>query len=193
MGVLTARYDLIELVEMIDEPNRSRCRKLLLDNRKLFRSAYGSTHNHQNWSGGYWDHISEVMNIAAAMYRGLNSYRPLSFSLSDSVLILFLHDIEKPWKYEFGPDGRLRTKEEFNTEKKSHAFRDAKLQEYGIVLTPEQQNAMKYVHGEGKDYSSKRRVMNPLAAFCHMADTWSARGWFNHPGDPWPGAKRVRS
>jgi len=39
------------------------------------------------------------MNIATELYKNLGSHRPLSFSLSDALLILFLHDLEKPWKY----------------------------------------------------------------------------------------------
>ena len=52
-----------ELLEMIDEPNRSGCKKLLADNRELFQTVQGSTNNHQAWSGGYFDHIQEIMNI----------------------------------------------------------------------------------------------------------------------------------
>lgn len=47
--------------------------------------------------------------------------------------------------------------------------------EYDIALTPQQENALRYVEGEGDDYSSERRVMNELAAFYHMCDVASAR------------------
>jgi hypothetical protein len=39
------------------------------------------------------------MNIAIELYKNLGSHRPLPFSLSDVLLILYLHDLEKPWKY----------------------------------------------------------------------------------------------
>ncbi len=185
------RYELKDLVEMIDEPNRSRCRRLLKDNLGLFKRSYGSTHNHQNWPGGYYDHITEVMNIAVALFKGLGAYRPLPFFLSDALLVLFFHDIEKPWKYVTGRNGELRHSRRFKTEADQHRFQAKKLEEYGIELSDQQGNALRYVHGELDEYSSKRRVMGPLGAFCHMCDVWSARGWFNHPGDPWPGAKKV--
>ena len=74
-------------------------------------------------------------------------------------------------------------------------FRFEMLKKYGIVFSPEQENAMRYVEGESKDYSSRRRVAGPLAAFCHLCDVTSARIWFAHPletGDAWKGASRVR-
>ncbi len=48
-------YRLDELVRMINEPNCSACSRILMDNKELFRSARGSTHNHQarttSWLG----------------------------------------------------------------------------------------------------------------------------------------------
>ena len=163
----------------------------------IIKTAHGSVHNHQNWPGGYWDHIREVLNIAVVFYNKANSLRRLPFSLSDAILVLFLHDIEKPWKYEVGPDGEQRRKEIFCTEEVSHKFRDGILERYGIVLNPEQENAMKYVHGEGGDYTSQNRTMGPLAAFCHVCDVFSARIWFEHPvegnEDSWFPAQRSQA
>jgi hypothetical protein len=74
-------------------------------------------------------------------------------------------------------------------------FRIQKLQEYGIQLTPEHENGIKYTEGEGKDYSMNGRVMNELACLAHMSDVCSARLWFDYPeetNDTWDEAKRVR-
>lgn len=161
------------------------CVKLLIDNLELFKTAYGSSHNHQAWEGGYLNHVAEVMNIACALFETLDSLRPLPFKLADALIVLFLHDIEKPWKYTTGPEGQrisVLNKEE------AHVFRAKKLQEYGITLTPAQENALKYVEGEFNDYTPKRRVMNELAAFCHLCDVTSARIWHDYPAvenDPW--------
>nr|ALV85547.1 phosphoribosyl transferase domain protein [uncultured bacterium pA1] len=185
-----------DLVGLIDEPNRSACLRLLADNRRLFETVQGSTNNHQAWPGGYVDHVTEIMNIALVDYRTWSAIRPLPFSLSDALLVVYLHDVEKPWKYELGDDGQLRHLPAFATKDDAHAFRAKKLAEYGIVLTPEQQNGMKYVEGEFDDYSNRRRAMGPLAAFCHRCDVASARIWHDHPaaeGDPWSGAGRVRT
>lgn len=188
-------YTIEQMIGMIDEPNRSACIRILADNRKLFQTVQGSTHNHQNWLGGYFDHVQEAMNIAIILYWQFNDIRPLPFSLSDLLLVVFLHDIEKPWKYELGEDGQLRHRPDMQTKEDHQRFRMTKLDEYGIVFTPEQENGMKYAEGELSDYSGRRRAMGMLATVAHEADVTSARLWFDYPlaeNDPWTGAKRNR-
>ncbi|MEX1063992.1 MAG: hypothetical protein WED06_01485, partial [Candidatus Paceibacterota bacterium] len=172
------------------------CKKILKDNLDIFMQARGARKNHQAWPGGYLDHLIEVMNIAVVLYTVLNGKRQLPFSLSDALLILFLHDLEKPWKYEANGDGGVRFTRTLKDKEAQHSFRARKIMRYGIRLTPEQMNAFKYVEGENRDYSSAGRVMNPLAAFCHMCDVASARIWFDHPletGDEWTGAVRANT
>ncbi len=184
-----------EMLGMIDEPNRSRCVKILSDHRGLFQTARGSTHNHQAWPGGYVDHVQEIMNIAAAFYRLLSAIRPLSFTLPDALLVLFLHDIEKPWAYAQDGAGQFVRRPDLQTQQGQKVFRDQKLKAYAVALTPEQDNAICYIHGELGDYTGQRRVIGPLGAFCHSCDFLSSRLWFDHPfetGDPWTGARRIR-
>jgi hypothetical protein len=189
-------YSLEQLISMIDEPNRSRCMQLLIDNQKIFQTVQGSAHNHQYWSGGYYDHVHEIMNVAVLLYGSLSSARPLPFSLSDALLVTYLHDVEKPWKYALGPDGQSREIIPAMKEKEAQIrFRFELLKKYDIVLSPDQENGMRYVEGESKDYSNHQRVAGPLAAFCHLCDVTSARIWFDCPkehDDEWSGAKRVR-
>ncbi len=188
-------YTIEEMLEMIDEPNRSGCQRLLGDNRKLFQVVQGSTNNHQNWLGGYQDHVQEIMNLAVIQYRLLNSIRPLPFSLSDLLLVVYLHDVEKPWKYQLLEDGQLHHIASMQTKADHQTFRMNKLAEYGIRLTSEHENGLKYAEGEISDYSNRERKMGPLAAVAHICDVTSARIWFAHPmevGDPWPGARRIR-
>ena len=184
-----------ELVAKIDGANGQACARILADHRKLFETVQGSTHNHQAWPGGYLDHVLEIMNIAVLLYGKMSEVRPLPFSLSDLLLVVFLHDVEKPWKYELR-DGRLEHKASMASKDEHQKFRMQKLTEYGVTLTPEQENGLKYAEGEINDYSNKRRAMGPLAAMAHMCDVASARLWFDHPmaeGDPWQGAGRPRS
>ena len=188
-------YTIKQMLEMIDEPNRTACQQILSDNRKLFQTVQGSTNNHQNWPGGYFDHVQEIMNIAVVLYERLNSVRPLPFSLSDLLLVVYLHDVEKPWKYELREDGQLHHKATMQNKEDHQRFRMAKLAEYGVVFTPEQENGMKYAEGELNDYTNRRRVMGPLACVAHMCDVCSARLWFAHPAvenDSWSGAGRIR-
>jgi hypothetical protein len=173
-----------ELIFYIDEPARSVCLHILKDNKKLFKIVPGSSHNHQAWKGGYLDHVQETMNLALVLYPAFASLRPVPFSLSDALLILFLHDIEKPWKYTIHSSGKISYKEELKDKKAQKEFREKKLHEYGLALTEPQHNALTYAEGENADYTNSRRVMNPLAAFCHICDVASARIWFDYP-DPW--------
>jgi hypothetical protein len=179
-----------ELLQRVDEPYRSAFRRLLAEHEKRFRSARGSSHNHQAWTGGYIDHIREVMNAAVVLYDALGSLRPLPFSLSDALVVLFVHDLEKPWAYE-EVEGVWNRREGFK--ENAHAFRLAKLAEVGVTLPAELERGVFFVEGEGSQYSNRSRGMSPLAAFCHMCDVASARLWHDYPrdrDDPWVGAER---
>lgn len=159
------------LISLLDASSQEKCFRLVEDNLDRFQKAQGSSHNHQAWPGGYLDHVIEVMNIATYCYAGLSKMRKLPFRLEDALLVLFLHDLEKPWKAEM----------QFASKADRHTFRLAKIAEYGITLSLEQINALTYVEGENDNYSSERRVMNEMAAFCHMCDVASARIWHDFP------------
>lgn len=197
MGETPDYLTLDELIDLIDEPNRSACIRILDEHRPLFEMARGSTHNHQTWDGGYIDHVTDGMNFGRHLYPFMMSFgRPLPFSLSDALLVFFLHDLEKPWRILVNEAGDATNREGLSTKEEFKAFREAKLVEYGIMLTSEQLNGLTYVEGEYKDYSSLHRVMNELAAFCHMLDNWCARGWHDYPkaeGDEWIDAGRFRT
>lgn len=183
-----------ELLGHLYEPDRSACLRLLADNRKLFETVQGSVHNHQAWPGGYLDHVREVGNIAVVLYMALAPRRTMPFLLASAIKVLYLHDVEKPWKYQPREGGGLEEVPELRGDKAAqHAFRERKLAEYGITLTEAEANALRYVEGEMGDYSNRRRVMNELAGFCHACDVLSARLWHDRPlesGDEWPGASR---
>jgi hypothetical protein len=124
------------------------------------------------------DHIVDAMNIAVKLYETLNELRALPFTLSDALLVLYLHDLEKPWKY-----GNISKFEinELSLYEDYQDFQNTKIKEYEFELTPEHLNALKYAHGEGNDFKNTERVSKPLAAFIHSCDTMSARIWFDYP------------
>jgi hypothetical protein len=194
-------YPIERCIELIDQPFRLMCQKILIENRALFEKTRGSTHNHQTWDGGYIDHITDGMNYTRHLYAFDEAFgRPLPFSLSDALLIFFLHDLEKPWRIQVSESGEAFNRPGLDTKEAFKAFREAKLREYlpnaEQYFTPSLMNALTYVEGELKDYSSKHRVMNELAAFCHKVDVWSARAWYDYPksiDDEWSGAGRVRT
>lgn len=179
-----------QLMLRVDEPYRSAFRRLLAEHGGLFRSARGSSHNHQAWPGGYADHVREAMNIAVVLYEALSPLRPVPFSLSDALVVMFVHDLEKPWAYEL-VGGAWRRRE--GLKENAHAFRLDRLAEAGVSLPEELERAVSFVEGEGGKYSNTERGMSPLAAFCHMCDVASARLWHDYPleqDDPWEGAGR---
>ena len=98
-------------------------------------------------------------------------YVRLEFSLSDAIFILFIHDLEKPFKY-IEPSFKFKNREEEST------FKLKILKDYQIKLEDSHLNALKYIHGEGDDYCEDR-VMGTLATFCHVCDITSARIWYN--------------
>lgn len=179
-----------EMIEMFDEPNRSACRRLYTENLERFKAARGSTHNHQAWPGGYHDHVEDAMNYAIIFFRAdALTGRPMPFTLADALLAVFLHDLEKPWRFERGRDGAWVNTGLMKDKKDRAAFRWTKTIEYGVVLSPAIVNAVTYAEGEGDDYRSDRRVSNELAGFVHMCDNYSARSRHDYPraGDPWTG------
>jgi len=132
--------------------------------------AQGSSHNHQRWPGGYHDHVVQCFQLAEDLYKMLSSYnKTMDFSLESALIVLYFHDIEKIFKYsDSGINKRL-------IESKEAWYLGILPHKYKIVLSDTQLDALKYIHGEGDDYCKDKRVMSPLAAFCHAVDTMSAR------------------
>lgn len=188
-----ARYlTLSDLLQKVEEPYQSAFQKLITQHGEEIRSARGSTNNHQAWPGGYIDHLQEVMNIAVVLHDTLGQIRPLPFSLSDALVVLFSHDLEKPWAY-VEREGAWKRREEFQSKEDAHAFRLKKLAECGIELPMQLERAVFFAEGEVHHYSNRGRAMSPLAAFAHLCDVASARLWHDYPlpnKDPWQGARR---
>ena len=182
-------YALEKMIEMIREPNHERCARLLRENFNLFTKSSGSSSNHHVWEGGYLDHVRETMVFAVAFYGDFMREVRFNFALSDALLVLFLHDLEKPWRYAGGEEVQARLK----TKAERLQFRLEKAAEYGIELAEQHKLGIKYVEGEGDDYSPHKRVSDELAAFCHICDVWSARIRHDRPlsgGDCWGGGVR---
>ncbi|MEI6732014.1 MAG: hypothetical protein WCK90_05035 [archaeon] len=179
---MSIRYRTLEgCLNDIDNHNRDCCIRLLRENRDLITKARGSKSKHHAWEGGYLDHILETMNIATMIYDVFKETgRDLPFKLEDAYLVLFLHDIEKPWKQIPG-QSRLQSAEGRKNEQAIEQFREEIIVRYGFRLTEEHRNALKYAEGEKGDYDPHKNVAGPLAAFVNMCDYWGARGWPNYP------------
>lgn len=170
-----------QMLEGIDEQNQQPAKALWSDLQAYIPKAPGSGKSHQAWEYGYRDHIQEVMNLAHILYDRLDAERKLEFSLASAALVLFLHDCEKPFK--------RATDEEMShfpwiaerPGKSDKTFQKKLIAHYGFVLTDDEWNGLKYVEGENEDYVNGERIQGPLAAFCHVCDTISARIWHDYP------------
>lgn len=180
-----------DLLGLIEGPQGQRMRALYADHRQQYAHARGSSANHQAWTGGYWDHVTELLNIACAQHAWMSAARPLAFTLSDALLILAAHDLEKLVRF----DAAGAENPALSAKADKAAFRLELLERYGIELTPVQANALRFAEGvRDEHYTNQRRTMSPLAAFVHVCDLISARMWFNFPAaeaDPWAGARRA--
>ena len=170
------KLSLEALLRLMTDQQRLVCEHVLADFTQL-DGVPGSSYNHQTWRGGYRNHVEEVMNLAYILYPLLNGLRRLKFSLDEALFVSFIHDMDKLFRYEI-VDGKMVTKAQYSPESFKNTGRFLK-KHYGYALSADEMNALQYVHGEGKDYSSKRRAMNELAAFVHCCDIISARIWFD--------------
>jgi len=178
--------NIISYLLKIEDSNSFRCIDLLNFFMDKYPDAPGSSGNHQAYEGGYFKHVSDILEYASTMYKSLMKKDKLGFSLSDALLVLFLHDIEKPIKYSpilvktgVIDENSFIEEEvlEYETDSDDE-IRKMLIEKFNIKLTEEHKLALKYIHGEGHDYRKDKRVMSPLCAFCHCCDVISARIFF---------------
>ncbi len=166
---------LLNLIDTLEDKNQSQLKKLYQDIIEEMPNAKWSSNNKHQWrEWGYYDHIADVLKFWKILYEDLNRYRTLPFSFDDVIVVILIHDIEKPYKY-IGDKEKYKDLLMLN----DHSIRDTILEKYNIQLSTTQQNGADYIHGEWHEYSKTERIMWPLAAFCHSIDTISARIYFN--------------
>lgn len=168
-------YDMLKHVSL---ERQDLCRDLMAKHRDRLKAAPGSGGAHHAWPGGYLEHVLQCMRLAVDLRLVLP--RPAAVSVQDAVLVMFLHDLEKPWRYVAPVDPRAA-----GSKNERGSFRDELIRGAGIVLTDGQAEAVRHVEGEGDDYVPGGRAMSPLAAFCHACDVISARILFDE-GRPTP-------
>lgn len=170
-----------ELIDMIDRPIKTKIYDVYHKYKAEFITAQGSQNNHQAWVGGLLDHIVDAMNIGRLLYQGMSIKRPLPFTVSDVLVVIFLHDIEKAFPKRINEV--MENTVYYTRSKAKSKIRYRVLHEESIweLLSEEHKNAIDFAEGENEHYSNERRVMHPLAAFVHICDTASARVWFDHP------------
>ncbi len=161
-------------LEHVEPYNKVCCKNLLMDNKERLLKSPGSFSKHHAWEGGYLDHVIETMEIAEIIYNATSKKRGLDFTLGDVILILFIHDLEKPFKYS-------EPKVIMETDSDKELFIESLLSQYDFELGDKILRAFQLIHGEGRSFSKTKRAQSPLSAFCHICDTFSARIWWNYP------------
>jgi hypothetical protein len=169
------------MLEDIDVANRGPVKRLWEDLTTHLPKAPGSKKSHQAWDYGYKGHIQDVMNLAYILYERLSEERKLEFSLPSALLVLFLHDCEKPFKHASDAELKNFPWVAGRPIKSDKNFQRLLVDHYGFKLSDEEWNGLHYVEGEGDDYIEGERIQGPLAAFCHVCDVISARIWHDYP------------
>lgn len=169
-----------ELLRCMNSRHRKVALKIIQSEKEKFFSAPGGLHKHQNWIGGYKDHVQEVMNIALILYTSLSKIRKLTFTVSEALYMSFLHDLEKMFNLTSSKNGDLQR---INCVSGANSIQKTLhiLAKYKITLSRTEKNVIKYVHGENQDHHPTRRIMEPLTAFVHCCDMISARIWYSFP------------
>lgn len=167
------------------DPRKEALIAIYNDHKDMFHFAPGSGSAHQAWEGGYADHIAECLRINEAYFNALSEIRPPNFLKDSAIIALFFHDIEKPFRRGPKDDPRcIKWQEKFGDdadawENAKYDILDEMKKEYGFEFTEEEENALKYTHGEGHNYQKGKRIALPLAAHVHHCDNTSARIWYN--------------
>lgn len=178
-------------LEEVEGPNSLAVESFMddADHRARVAWAPGSRDAHHAWEGGYAEHLRQTMWIAAhnfTLFQQSGRIEELPegerFTLSDALTVLFLHDIEKPFIYDFDENGEV-VKVVDMPKKARKEFRADVIEKYGFVITPTMENALLHVEGVRDEYYVPgERADQPLAALCHAADNLSARGFYSHYG-----------
>lgn len=159
------------------------CHDIYKDNMDRINTAPGSRRAHHAWAGGYREHLEQTMHYFTQLYYATpQTHLPPEerFSLSEGLVVLFLHDIEKPFMYDIDQHGAISKNLSLSNKEEREQFRRDLLERYGLELTDNQDNALAHVEGvRDKDYRPGERVDLPLAALCHAADNLSARALYN--------------
>lgn len=194
INVSAEQVEWIEILQLdrTDLHNRDAIRRLYHEHWGAISTAPGSSGNHQCWPGGYLEHIRQVNDYVTKLYKlwlSLGVFASLDpsecFELEEAMTVTTLHDIEKPFGRSFDAQENLVKHPQMETKTQKDAFKQSLLEQYGIALNTNQQNAMHFVEGiRDAEYTPGQRVMSPMAVLCHIADLMSARASFNlgNPG-----------
>lgn len=163
------------LDEVQDQELHDKLLNLYAKHELALQAMPASTKYHQNWKGGLYDHVLQVMIIALDFYEKRKRDFKMKITRDDVILVTFLHDLDKLTKYVPNKKASIPGEHPFTWNYNSESVNAiakviSYLIPYEIVLNDKHLNALTFSHG---GWSKDRGVMNPLATVLHCADLWS--------------------
>ena len=163
-----------------DKETRKKYIGLYYDIEEDFTSAPAAVKYHHNWGGGLYTHTEQVMNIAVNLFDEWKE--KLTVKLDDIIIVSFIHDLDKMYKYKLRPLSERKENEPFYTYKyKEKATYPPEmdviriLAEHGISLSRQQTEALAWHHGGWSSAAKTYKSNSQLAAIIHIADLFSAK------------------
>lgn len=90
------KVSISQIIESLPTFHQVPINQFLVEHEEWLKLIPGSSGAHQNWDGGYLEHLTQMMNFAIRLYSILEKQ---IFEISDCLVVLFWHDVEKMWKY----------------------------------------------------------------------------------------------
>jgi hypothetical protein len=140
---------------------------------------------HHSYPGGYGDHVSQVMYLSYKMWAEVSDNTP-SVTQDDILLVAFVHDLDKLWRYRPTTNPKLLEKgQKFEYRDDAIPYTDvsktvAECFRRGIILEDKHLEAIDHHHGGwSADISSvfapRGRYMTQLSTILHCADMLSTK------------------
>jgi hypothetical protein len=189
-----SRVDFRDYLKLLDPPELAQKYLALYDANPFHREVCAGAKHHHWWKGGLEDHLREMIGLGfdlMELYPG-----DFTFTKTDLIIAIFLHDFHKIWDYRYltaedrERDKRILDKQVFTTLKHTPLVDKAsktllEIGKYGIVPTETQWSAVLFAEGGFSDghfrFGGTTRLgdyvnaKNPLAAFAHVCDLYSAQ------------------
>jgi len=162
----------------IEDYNNFKCINLLDYILDKYPNPTGTIYDDNSYESDYYKHMSDILDYASKMFKHLLLKVKLEFSLSDAILVLFLHDIVTTIKYTpvltktgvIDENGMIE-EEIYEYETASYdEIIEILINKFNIKLTEEHKLVLKHIHGEGEDYRKNKKILSPLSAFCHSCE-----------------------
>lgn len=180
------RFDIPKYISMIEDKDlREKIKSIYLDLRANMEYYPASTKYHHKDFGGHGDHTAQVMELSINIYNSLKE-SCADFNLDDVILVAFVHDLDKLWRYqqikERKEGGPIFEYKELEVPYDEYSKTIAECFRRGLELKDIHIEAIDHHHGGwAQDLSSvynyRSKNIGKLATILHCADMLSCSLW----------------